>query len=192
MVTLNWQLSKRMLFLCCYGAWSVAYFGALLSAVEAVETSFELQFEYEDPKSLLTGQTTVGGPRIRWNTQSVVAGFGMEQGARLELQVTDLQIVAAANWTLATAVPVVFTLYDSDQCRTYAVLKLREVHIRSDFVLCHYPGAMRFAVPPADPKAALPWTLVFDVRKASQYTLQAQVCGDTSVNVTVRTRKSHG
>jgi len=80
----------------------------------------------------------------------------------------------------------VFSLYDVDQWRAYAVLKLREVHVRSDFVLCHYPAAVRFAVPPADPNAALPWMVSFVVRKASQYTLQVQVCGDASVNVTVR------
>ncbi|KAG6945602.1 hypothetical protein JG687_00017190 [Phytophthora cactorum] len=169
----------------CLSMLVVAYFAALTCCVCAVETAFELQFVYEDPTSLLATQT-VAGPHVRWNTRSVLTAFGMEQGARLELQVTDLQLFAANNSTLSSAVPVVFTLYDSDQWRAYAVIKLREVHIRSDFVLCHYPAVMRFAVPPANPKDALPWALTFDVRKSSQYTLQAQVCGVASVNVTVR------
>ncbi|KAG7386258.1 hypothetical protein PHYPSEUDO_000472 [Phytophthora pseudosyringae] len=160
--------------------------GAVAYCVRAVETAFDLRFVYEDPASLLARQTTVGGPHVRWNTQSVIPAFGMEQGARLELQVTGLHVVAAKETTLTSAVPAVFTLYDSDQWRAYAVIKLREVHIRSDFLLCHYPAAMRVAVPPPDPQATLPWTLKFDIRKASQYTLQAQVCGDVSVNVTGR------
>ncbi|KAE9101381.1 hypothetical protein PF005_g14545 [Phytophthora fragariae] len=158
-------------------------FAALWWGGDGIETSFDLRFEYEDPASLLAGQTTVGGPRLRWNTQSVVAGFGVERGARVELQVTDLQVAGAND---ATEVPVVFTLYDNDQWRAYAVLKLREVHIRSNFVLCHYPAAMRFTIPPPDSLAELPWTLLFDVRKASQFTLQAQVCDDASVNVSGR------
>ncbi|KAG6946202.1 hypothetical protein JG688_00016169 [Phytophthora aleatoria] len=169
----------------CLSMLVVAYFAALTCFVRAVETAFDLHFVYEDPTSLLATQT-VAGPHVRWNTRSVLPAFGMEQGARLELQVTDLQLFAANNSTLSSAVPVVFTLYDSDQWRAYAVIKLREVHIRSDFVLCHYPAVMRFAVPPANPEDALPWTLTFDVRKSSQYTLQAQVCGFASVNVTVR------
>ncbi|KAG3066630.1 hypothetical protein PI124_g22014 [Phytophthora idaei] len=171
----------------CLSMLVVAYFAALTCCVCAVETAFDLQFVYEDPTSLLATQT-VAGPHVRWNTRSVLTAFGMEQGARLELQVTDLQLFAANNSTLSSAVPVVFTLYDSDQWRAYAVIKLREVHIRSDFVLCHYPAVMRFAVPPANPEDALPWTLTFDVRKSSQYTLQAQVCGVASVNVTGRAR----
>ncbi|KAF1782150.1 hypothetical protein GQ600_20359 [Phytophthora cactorum] len=171
----------------CLSMLVVAYFATLTCFVRAVETAFDLQFVYEDPTSLLATQT-VAGPHVRWNTRSVLPAFGMEQGARLELQVTDLQLFAANNSTLSSAVPVVFTLYDSDQWRAYAVIKLREVHIRSDFVLCHYPAVMRFAVPPANPEDALPWTLTFDVRKSSQYTLQAQVCGVASVNVTGRAR----
>ncbi|KAG6595994.1 uncharacterized protein IUM83_14671 [Phytophthora cinnamomi] len=162
---------------------TVVGFIALWWCGEGVETAFDLRFEYEDPTSLLAGQTSVGGPRLRWNTQSVIAGFGMERGARVELQVADLQAAGAGN---ITEVPVVFTLYDIDQWRAYAVLKLREVHIQSNYVLCHYPAALRFAVPPPDPLAVLPWTVSFDVRKPSLYTLQAQVCGDASVNVTGR------
>ncbi|KAG2526179.1 hypothetical protein BBO99_00004204 [Phytophthora kernoviae] len=140
----------------------VAAIASLSCVVTAIETSFQCQFEYEAPILHRDGQMAVG-PRVRWNTQSIVSGFGMEQGAQLELQVTEFQ---ATTW------------------RAYSVLKLREVHIRSDYVLCHYPASMRFAVPPPGQEGALPWTLKFDVPQASLYTLQAQVCGAASVNIT--------
>ncbi|POM66004.1 Hypothetical protein PHPALM_18207 [Phytophthora palmivora] len=150
--------------------WTLVFF-IVLYDVEAVETTFDLQFVYEDVKSSLV---TVGGPHVRWNTQSVISGFGMEKGARLELQVTDLHVIAGNNSTLASTVPVVFTLYDNDQWRAYAVIKLHEVHIRSDYVLCHFPAAMRYSVPPPDPTEEIPWTMFFDIQKSSRYTLQAQ------------------
>ncbi|KAL3660435.1 hypothetical protein V7S43_014588 [Phytophthora oleae] len=157
-------------------AWFVAVCG-----VQAVKRDFGLQFVYEDTEDLLVPPV---GPRVCWNSQSVISGFGMEQGARLQLELTGLEVIPADDAIAASAVPVAFTLYDNDQWRGYAVIKLREVHIRSDFVLCHYPAAMRFVVPPPDQKAKLPWKVTFVIKKSSQYTLQAQVCVEASVNVT--------
>ncbi|KAG1691034.1 hypothetical protein DVH05_027317 [Phytophthora capsici] len=154
---------------------------AVLCSVQAVKRDFALHFVYENTDELLA---PIPGPRVRWNTQSVISAFGMEQGAKLHLELTDLEATPADDTIAAIAVPVVFTLYDNDQWRGYAVIKVREVHIRSDFVLCHYPAAMRFVVPPPDPKAKLPWKVTFDIKKSSQYTLQVQVCTEASVNVT--------
>ncbi|OWZ17806.1 hypothetical protein PHMEG_0008204 [Phytophthora megakarya] len=154
-------------------------FFIMLYIVEAVETAFDLRFAYEDVKPLVA-QATVGSPRVRWNTRSVISGFGMENGARLELQVTGLHVVAENNLTIESGVPVVFTLYDTNQWRAYAVIKLREVHIRSDYVLCHFPAVFRYVVPPPDPTEAIPWTVSFVIPKSSKYTLQAQICGDAS------------
>ncbi|RLN87139.1 hypothetical protein BBJ28_00011149 [Nothophytophthora sp. Chile5] len=152
--------------------------GWACSPVVAVETSFQLHF--------VPGSTYLSGPRIRWNTHSLISAFGMEHGGRLELQVTDIYVDNANTTDMAVVAPVVFSLYDIEQWRAYSVLKLRDVPLRSDFVLCHYPSAVRFAVPPPTEESGLPWTLTFDVSKPSLYTLQVQVCGEASVYVTGR------
>ncbi|RLN49061.1 hypothetical protein BBJ28_00011466 [Nothophytophthora sp. Chile5] len=149
--------------------------GWTCSPVVAVETSFQLLF--------VPGSTYSSGPRIRWNTHSLISAFGVEQGGRLELQVTDIYVDDASTADLAVMAPVVFSLYDIEQWRAYSVLKLRDVPLRSDFVLCHYPSAVRFAVPPPTGESGLPWTLTFNVSKPSLYTLQVQVCGEASVYV---------
>jgi hypothetical protein len=131
---------------------------------------------------------------MRWNTFSLVSAFGVERGGRVTVEVTRVATVAAGGEGTAAAadVPVVFTLYDDEQWRVYSLLRLREMPLRSAAVLCHYPSSVRFALTPssfADLGAATAtpvWRRKFDVTKPSLYTLQAQVCGDASIEIEVR------
>lgn len=131
---------------------------------------------------------------MRWNTFSLVSAFGVERGGRVTVEVTRVAATAASGGGEAAAadVPVVFTLYDDDQWRVYSLLRLREMPLRSAAVLCHYPSSVRFTLTPsgfADLAAATAtpvWRRRFDVTKPSLYTLQAQVCGDASVEIEAR------
>lgn len=164
-----------------------------LSRSAALVTPFQHHFELEYPSNPTTtsvNQTASAAPKYssasglaaltRWNTYSIVTEFGMERGARLELEVTSLTTTSAA----ASDVPVVFTLYDDAQWRVYTLLRLRDMPLRSPAVLCHYPSSARFALTPAT-RGSTTWRRQFDVPHASLYTLQVQVCGDASVDIEV-------
>ncbi|KAF1323897.1 hypothetical protein FI667_g10169, partial [Globisporangium splendens] len=176
--------SLRLSLLCC-----LATLGGL-HPVHAVETSFKHRFDYDssaDAAFLNASQAmkgvSFGGPAqlSRWNTHTIISGFGMERGGRLELQVLKLQYPKQQQVTANAHIPVVFTLYDIDQWRVYSVLKLKDVPLRSPAILCHYPSAMRFAVTGDEMEKTM--SIAFTVQKASQYTLQAQACGEATVAI---------
>jgi hypothetical protein len=186
--------SLRLSLLCC-----VAVLGRL-HHVHAIESSFKHRFNYDssaDAAFVNASQAmkgvSFGGPAqlSRWNTHTIVSGFGMERGGRLELQVLKLQYPRQQQVEVSQAqIPVVFTLYDIDQWRVYSVLRLKDVPLRSPAILCHYPSAMRFAVTGDEMAAKRTTSIAFTVPKASQYTLQVQVCGEASVAIEVTSRLS--
>jgi hypothetical protein len=125
---------------------------------------------------------------MRWNTFSLVSDFGMESGARVEIVITNLTYTVFPAIYSSRHVPVVFTLYDTDQWRAYSVLRMRDMPLKSPTLLCHYPAAMRYTLTERnfhgrrDPLTGAV-RVVFDVKRPSLYTLQVQVCGDASVYV---------
>lgn len=168
----------------------------LHTPVHAVETLFEHRFRFEradnddaafaNASQAMAGVAFGGSSFTRWSTRTIVAQFGMEAGGRVDVDVRELSSSASLGQE-KQHVPLVFTLYDSDQWRVYSVLQLREVPLRSPAILCHYPSCMRFAVTTGDSEQQLKERrkVAFVVSKASLYTLQMQVCGDASVHVKV-------
>lgn len=168
-----------------------------LQATEAVETYFQHRFEYEDSEQRIVNASAAAAKKqqhadwtastdslVRWNTQTVISSFGMDPGARVEIEVLSLAYHPLSNGAGSNRqASVVFTLYDNDQWRVYSVLQLREMALRSPTILCHYPSYMRFAVRGG---RASSQRIVFEVQKSSLYTLQMQVCGDATVTVSVR------
>lgn len=170
-----------------------------LQAAHAVETYFQHRFEYEDSDQRIVNASAAAAKKqqhadwtgsteslVRWNTQTVISSFGMDPGARVEIEVLSLAYHPSSKRAVSNRqAPVVFTLYDNDQWRVYSVLQLREMALRSPTILCHYPSCMRFAVRGG---RASSQRIVFEVQKSSLYTLQMQVCGDATVTVSVRSR----
>lgn len=154
----------------------------------ALVTRFSHRFRLEPSarnRSAAEGAVPAGGYNggalaalSRWNTFSLVSEFGLERGARMTVELSRVAAGAADART-----PVVLALLDDDQWRVFALLRLREMPLRSPAVLCHYPSSARFAVTPEAFDGA--WKRRFDVTKASRYTLQALVCGDATVEIEV-------
>lgn len=184
--TVRMGVSAALVLLCA---------SALLAA-EAVETYFQHRFEYEDSDQRIVNASAAAAKKqkradwtgsteslVRWNTQTVISSFGMDPGARVEIEVLSLAYHPSSHGLDSSRqAPVVFTLYDNDQWRVYSVLQLREMALRNPTVLCHYPSCMRFAVRGG---RASSQRVVFEVQKSSLYTLQMQVCGDSTVTVSV-------
>jgi hypothetical protein len=151
------------------------------SRINALERTFHHKFIY-DPINVTVGNTTQQVQRlsdatsVRWNTKTLISGFGMEKGGMVEL---EIQQVTSHN---STPVPVVFTLYNHDQWRVYSVLQLRDMPLRSPRILCHYPSYMRHTVLQVEDKLD---KIQVNIEDASLYTLQAQVCGDATVSIKV-------
>lgn len=185
---------------------------ATLSPYEAsaIEHTFQHRFYHEHTASLVeSGNESVSSSQpmpapltslYRWNTYTIASEFGMESGGRVEIEIQNLTFLPftrrgstarvgptqLVRTDFAKQVPVVFTLYDYKQWRMYAMLRLRDIPVQDSMILCHYPSVLRFAVTNATADAG--HRVVFEVPKASLYTLQAQVCGESSVEIAGQAR----